>query len=114
MARKFKELEAKMSPKALARSDAKVKLLKEEMALNELRAARDITQEHLASLLRVNQAAISKIERRADMYVSTLEHFIRAMGGVLEINARFPDGLVRIRQFRDLKKEKPLVKAARR
>jgi hypothetical protein len=47
--------------------------------------------------------SISKLERRADMYISTLRDFVRAMGGDLEITARFPDGEVRINQF-DLKK----------
>ena len=102
MARKFKDLETRMSPASLARSDEKAKRLKQEMALNELRAARDITQEHLAGLLRVNQAAISKIERRTDMYVSTLRRFIEAMGGELEIVARFADHTVKIKNFADL------------
>jgi transcriptional regulator with XRE-family HTH domain len=103
MARKFKELESKMSLESISRSNKKAKTLRSEMALNELRAAMDITQEHLAGLLRVNQAAISKLERRTDMYVSTLANFIRAMGGELEINARFQEGTVRIRQFGDLR-----------
>jgi hypothetical protein len=46
------------------------------------------------------------MERRTDMYVSTLGDFVRAMGGVLEITARFPEGTVRIGQFRDLKPKK--------
>jgi transcriptional regulator with XRE-family HTH domain len=105
MARNFRELEAKMSPKSIARSDQKAAALKKDMALNELRAARKITQQHLAKLLRINQAAISKMERRTDMYVSTLADFIRAMGGRLEIVAKFPEGSVRIKQFCSLKKE---------
>ena len=51
----------------------------------------------------MNQAAASKIERRADMYVSTLRSFIQAIGGDLEIIARFPDRPpVRINQFEEL------------
>ena len=49
-----------------------------EMPLDELRAARQLTQDRLAALLNVNQSAVSKLERRADMYVSTLAGFIRA------------------------------------
>jgi len=45
----------------------------DEMPLDELRAAKQLTQEHLAALLGVNQSAVSKLEPRADMYVSTLE-----------------------------------------
>ncbi len=72
------------------------------MPLQELRAARKLTQEELAKTLNVNQAAVSKLARRADMYVSTLREFVRAMGGEFEITARFPAGAVRINQFEDV------------
>ena len=104
MTKNFRELEAKMSPESRARSDAKAKKMIAEMALDELREARDLTQQHLASLLGINQAAVSKMERRADMYISTLQSMIRAMGGSLRIEAVFPDGKVEITQFRKLKK----------
>jgi hypothetical protein len=102
MAKSFKDLQAKMSPESRARSEAKAQQMTKEMALDELRAARALTQEHLSTLLGVKQSAISKLERRADMYVSTLRHFITAMGGTLEIRAVFPDGDVRIKQFETL------------
>jgi len=104
MAKNFKLLQAKMSPEARARSKAKANGMIEEMALDELRVARDLTQEHLARILRVNQSAISKIERRADMYVSTLQDMVKAMGGILEIRAVFPEGEIVINQFRSLQK----------
>jgi transcriptional regulator with XRE-family HTH domain len=72
------------------------------MPLDELRAARQLTQENLATVLGVKQASISKMERRADMYVSTLAKFIEAMGGTLEIRAHFPEGSVRINQFSEV------------
>jgi predicted transcriptional regulator len=50
------------------------------MALDELRAALDLTEEQLADVLRVKQAAISKVERRSDMFISTLRRIIEAMG----------------------------------
>jgi hypothetical protein len=56
------------------------------------------------NLLSINQAAVSKMERRADMYISTLQSMIRAMGGQLKIEAVFPEGKVEINQFRKLKK----------
>lgn len=102
MAKNFKELEARMSPEARARARAKAQEMIEGLALDELREARDLTQEHLAKVLHVNQSAISKLERRTDMYVSTLQDFVRAMGGRLEIRAVFPDGAVRINQFAEL------------
>lgn len=80
------------------------RLIVEEMTLQELRQARHRSQEVVGEILHINQAAVSKIERRADMYVSTLRAFIQAMGGDLEIIARFPDRPpVRINQFEELK-----------
>ena len=99
MAKSFKVLQDQMSAEARARSEEKSRKLIVEMQLNEMRVARELTQEHLAKLLKVKQASVSKLERRADMYVSTLRDFVRAMGGDLEIIARFPDGEVRISQF---------------
>jgi predicted transcriptional regulator len=100
MARDFKELRAKMSVSARARSEAKA--LPGDMALNELREAVNVTQTSLAEVLGVKQASISKIERRSDMYLSTLRKIIEAMGGKLEIVAIMPNGRVRINQFEQL------------
>jgi transcriptional regulator with XRE-family HTH domain len=102
MARNFKELEAKMSPEARAKSDALAKTYIAEMALDELREARQLTQAQLAKTLAVDQGAVSRLERRTDMYVSTLRNFIRAMGGELHIRADFPEGSVEIKQFEEV------------
>ena len=102
MARKFRELEAGMSSEALATSDTIYHRLKETMALEELRDALRMTQRELAQTLNVDQSAISKLEHRTDMYVSTLRRCIAAMGGQLEIRAIFPEGTVRISQFERL------------
>lgn len=104
MPKNFRELEAKMSPESRARAEAKAKKMLAEMPLDELREARAMTQAHLAKILGVNQAAVSKLERRADMYVSTLQDFVKAMGGELKITARFPEGTVEINQFEAVKK----------
>jgi len=104
MAKNFKLLQAKMSPAARARSEAKADQMIEEMALNELREALKLTQESLAESLHVSQASISKVERRSDMYISTLRKIINAMGGELEIRVILPDGIVRINQFEDIRK----------
>lgn len=101
MAKSFKTLKEKMSPEARARAEERAERLLEKMPLHELRAARRLTQERLAKSLHVKQAAVPKLERRTDMYVSTLREFIAAMGGELEITARFPKGSVRINQFED-------------
>jgi DNA-directed RNA polymerase specialized sigma subunit len=79
----------------------KATLVREEASLQNLRVARERSQEQIAERLGVQQAAVSKIERRTDMYISSLRKFLQAMGGELDIIARFPDQpAVRITQFR--------------
>jgi len=104
MARNFKLLQAKMSPKARRRSEDKANRMIREMALDELRLARQMTQEQLAAQLKVRQPAIAKLERRADMYLSTLRNVIEGMGGELDVRAVFPDGSVRIKKLKAIKK----------
>lgn len=102
MVKKFQVLRDKMSPAARAEAEELTRRMLAEMPLQELRQARRLSQEQLAKILGVRQAAISKLERRTDMYISTLRNFVKAMGGDLEITARFPDGAVRINQFEEL------------
>ena len=104
MAKNFKELREKMSSESRERSRLLAAKYRAEMPLDELREAREMTQVHLARILKVNQAAVSKMERRTDMYISTLQDFIKAMGGELKITARFPEGTVEIIQFEPIKK----------
>jgi ribosome-binding protein aMBF1 (putative translation factor) len=99
MAKKFSELEAKMSPESRKRVAQKVKEAMAEMPLHELRQARGLSQAMLAEALHIQQPAIAKMEQRTDMYISTLRSHIKAMGGELDISARFPDGEVRITNF---------------
>ena len=70
-----------------------------EMPLHELRRARALTQQDLAKMLNVNQPAVSKLEQRADVYVSSLRSYIEAVGGKLKIVAEFPEGEVAITNF---------------
>jgi DNA-binding XRE family transcriptional regulator len=102
MAKNFSDLRAQMKPEALERADAVAKTLLAAMPLNELRQARGLSQKMLADVLHVQQPSIAKIEKRTDMYLSTLRSHIEAMGGELEIVARFPDGSVKISNFADL------------
>jgi hypothetical protein len=71
------------------------------MSLSELRQVRKLSQRDLAVSMQKKQPNLSKMERNSDMYVSTLRMFIEALGGHLEIIAQFPDGDVRIEQFRE-------------
>lgn len=109
MAKKFKDLRKAMNPEAQARSHAKAIAMKTSLPLAELRQARHFSQEQLASELQVKQPAVAKIEKKADMYISTLRRFIEAMGGQLEIHAHFPEGDVRINQFEELEDEQKPV-----
>ncbi len=70
-----------------------------DLLLAELREARGKTQAELAKLLAIRQPSLSKLERQSDMQISTLQRIVAALGGELEIGARFPHGMVRIRQF---------------
>jgi transcriptional regulator with XRE-family HTH domain len=100
--RPFKELTKGFSAARKARVAARVSELKTDMALHELRQARERSQEDLARELKVGQPAVAKLERRADMYVSNLRRYIEALGGSLEITARFPEGSVNIVNFGEL------------
>lgn len=103
MAKKFRDLVARtMSPEAIARSTARAQKTLARMRLRELRRARQLSQQSIADDLGMDQGNVSKLEQRADMYISTLRRYIEALGGSLEIVARFPGGDVKISQFHEL------------
>jgi DNA-binding transcriptional regulator YiaG len=100
MAKNFQELRVGMSAEAKAVSAAERRRLVEEMSLHQLRRARELTQTKIAGELHMGQGDVSKLERRTDMYVSTLASYLQAVGADLEIRAIFPDGrAVKITQF---------------
>ena len=102
MTKKFAALRAQMPPGSRARAEANAQNMLAEMPLHELRQARGLSQKMLAEVLHVQQPSIAKLEKRTDMYLSTLRSHIEAMGGQLEVVARFPDGAVKISNFADL------------
>ncbi len=102
MAKKFADLRAAMSQANREKADGMARQMLAEMPLNELRQARGLSQKMLADVLHVQQPSIAKIEKRTDMYLSTLRSHIEAMGGELEVIARFPDGAVKINNFIEL------------
>jgi DNA-binding transcriptional regulator YiaG len=97
--RSFDALRKDMSPERRARNAEATTDMLRAMALHELRQAREKSQQELARDLHVGQPAVAKLERRADMYVSNLRRYIEALGGTLEITARFPDTSVTITNF---------------
>jgi len=99
MAKKFNELRTKMSPEAQSRAAARAEAMLVEMQLQELRKARHVTQVEVAKAMSVEQAAVSKLERRDDMYVSTLREYVKALGGELKLVASFPDADIQVHPF---------------
>jgi len=102
MAHKWQSIRGKFSTEREARIRQGVKQAGTVMNLHQLREARSLTQVNLAKVLNVNQGAVSKMEKRTDMYLSTLRSYIKAMGGDLQIKAVFPEGEAQIEQFQGL------------
>ena len=99
--RPFSDLKKGWSAERLAANAArKAELADERVSLERLRETLGISQEDLATLMDVQQPAISKLVRRADMKVSTLRDLIAAMGGELRITATFADRSVEIDNFK--------------
>jgi len=92
-----------MSPEAQSRAAARAEAMLVEMRLQELRKARNVTQVEVARAMNVEQASISKLERREDMYVSTLREYVRALGGELRLVASFPDADIQVHPFEPLR-----------
>ncbi len=97
--RSFNELRDKMPAESSRRVKARVEATLEEMRLSQLREAQDVTQTQIGESLDVKQAAVSRLENRSDMYVSSLQEYVRALGGELELIAVFPAGTIRLTQF---------------
>ncbi len=91
-----------MSAESQKQVQKKLTKLRQEMALAEVRKAMSLTQEDLAGMLHIKQAALARLENRTDMYISSLRKYIIALGGELDIVARFPDGEVHIQKLNDL------------
>jgi transcriptional regulator with XRE-family HTH domain len=102
MAKSFKELKETMSSQRREKIEERAQAILLCMALHELRQARHLTQQDLATILNVNQAALSKMENQTDIRVSTLRKLLSAMGGTLKIVAEFPEGDVVINQFENV------------
>ncbi|MEK7830644.1 MAG: XRE family transcriptional regulator [Acidobacteriota bacterium] len=88
-----------MSPERRAKNEARAREMLAEIALQELRQSLNLTQEQVAEIMQLNQAAVSKMERQSDMYISTLQKLVAALGGKLKLVASFPDREVVIGQF---------------
>ena len=87
------ELTKVFSPARKARIAARAAVLTaEEMALRDIRRTRRVTQEQVALRLDAKQAQVSRLEARADVKLSTLRDYVRAIGGELQLTVTFPEG----------------------
>ncbi len=85
------------SPERRARVDAMKVEMRRELALEELRRERGISQERLAAILGVSQVRVSRLGRQSDAQLSTLRSYVQALGGELELTAVFGDERVPLR-----------------
>jgi DNA-binding XRE family transcriptional regulator len=74
------------------RVDAIKRTVELDIALRDLRERRGVTQEQVAAQLGTSRPNVSRIEGEDDVRVSTLQRYVAALGGELELVARFPDG----------------------
>jgi transcriptional regulator with XRE-family HTH domain len=88
MARSLDQVMASVPAKRRARIERRANEL---ATLKDLRRAVERTQEELAAKLGVGQDTVSRIERRSDILLSTLRRYVEAMGGQLQLVARFPN-----------------------
>lgn len=66
-------------------------LIAEEMNLREVRRLRKLTQARLSKKLKIGQEGVSRIEKRTDLYLSTLRSYVEGVGGELTLTVKFPD-----------------------
>lgn len=96
MAKSFNRLRKNLPAARQERIANRTKKLQGALRLGELRQAMELSQEELAVRLNVRQAAVSKVEGRPNLRISTLRRHIEAMGGKLLIHAEFPEGRFQI------------------
>lgn len=100
MAKSFDELVKRTTTKRTRVKAAKrTQELLGELLLCEVRKMAGKSQQEVADLLGIKQPSLSKLEKQKDMQISTLQKIVAALGGELEVLARFPKGTVRIEQF---------------
>jgi transcriptional regulator with XRE-family HTH domain len=101
MAKPFRDLLKNLSKERIERIERRKKDVLQDITIRDLRQVYECTQKQLGESLKINQAAISKMENQTDMHISTLRKLLEAMGARLKIIAEFPEGEVVITQFTD-------------
>jgi transcriptional regulator with XRE-family HTH domain len=102
MARSFDELVRRTTtPQIRRRAARRTRELLGELLLAELRESAGQSQRQLATVLGIKQPSLSKLEKQSDMQISTLQRIIAALGGELQVVAKFPGGTVKLEQFNE-------------
>jgi transcriptional regulator with XRE-family HTH domain len=84
---------AGLPPERRAKIEGRARqLIGEEIALQQLRKARRLTQKQMARALNIGQDSVSRLESRSDLLISTLQSYVEAMGGELKIVVEFKEG----------------------
>ena len=100
MAKSFDELVKRTTTKKTqAKAALRTQELLAELLLSEVRQLTGKSQHQVAESLGIKQPSLSKLEKQSDMQISTLQKIVNALGGELEVLARFPKGTVKIDQF---------------
>ncbi len=100
MAKSFDELVKRTTTKKTrAKAALRTQQLLGELLLSEVRQLAGKSQQEVATTLGMKQPSLSKLEKQNDIQISTLRKIIKALGGELEVLARFPRGTVKINQF---------------
>jgi transcriptional regulator with XRE-family HTH domain len=102
MAKSFDELVKRTSTeRTRQRAAARARELLGELLLSEIREQAGKSQREVADALGIKQPSLSKLEKQSDMQISTLRRIVNALGGELEVSARFPSGTVKIEPFNE-------------
>lgn len=92
MVRSLNDVIAALPPERQAQVDARYQDIKQEVeGLRELRQIAGKAQADIATVLNIKQPSVSKIEKQADMYLSTLRSYVEAIGGQLELTVKLPE-----------------------
>jgi len=110
MAKPLSELMQKVSKSVESAATARAAEILAEMDLDEIRKVRHITQNQVAETLQITQPSVAQLEKRTDVYISTLRNYLSSIGAKLELMAIFPDGTkISIAGFNSL--NSPKIKA---
>ena len=102
------------SKRTRSRAASRTQELLTEMLLSETRQSVGLSQSAVAQALGIKQPSLSKLEKQSDMQISTLDRIVKALGGELEVVAKFPSGTVRLIPFGKARRQSAARKSLNR